>query len=314
MLVARVRHWFGVVVPPWRLTMTAVVLLVPVAVGLVAAYLISGTLAALALVFVFLSVVGAAMSLPTWPDYVLISLAAVAGCVGGVLAAGHTGWSVAAVSAAALLQYPLNRRTVAAASMLPVTVFVMTSASAGGPILAVALWAAVGGGLALLIFKLAKVHGSPKPVDRLTAVRHTLLLTACCAVLTWIALETRFVHGLWLILTLCLVFVPQPDLSRHRAVDRIIATISGGAASAVVLLTISNRGVVVALGLICIVLSVAWSLKQDVPYRNSVFWTTPGALLLAGAGSVASLVVDRVLVTIAVALLAGILAAKFLPA
>ncbi|MFI6321035.1 FUSC family protein [Nonomuraea sp. NPDC050556] len=313
MWVARVRHWFGVVVPPWRLTMTAVVLLIPVATGLVAAYLTSGTVAALALVFVFLSVVGAAMSLPVWPDYVLVSLTAVAGCVGGLLAAGHTGWSVTVVSLAALLQYFFNRRTVAAASMLPVTVFVLASAPAGQPVLPAALWAAAGAALALLIFKLAKVHGSPKPLDRVTALRHALLLTACCAVLTWIALETRFVHGLWLILTLCLVFVPHPDQSRRRAVDRIIATISGGAASAIVLLTIPNRGVVVALGLACIILSVAWSLKDDVPYRNSVFWTTPGALLLAGAGSVATLVMDRVLVTIAIALLAGLLAVRFLP-
>lgn len=303
---------FGALLPPWHAMATTAVLILPVVGATVGAYVASGKPAALAVVFGFATLVAAARSLPTWPDYLLAGAVVVAGAVGAVLAAGHTGRVVVAVSAAALLQYPLNRRTVGAAALFPLLVFAVAGvSSADQPVLGVALWSAVGAALPWAMLRMAKATAPPAPLGRVAALRHSLLLTACCAGLTWYALDTHFVHGLWLILTLCLVFRPVPGETRRRAAERVIGTVSGAVFSGL-LLAVASTAAALVLGVVCNVFSVAWSLKA-APYRNVAFWATPGALLIGGAGSAVDLALDRVAVTLAVAALAGVLATVFLP-
>ncbi|MGW0659885.1 FUSC family protein [Streptodolium elevatio] len=305
---------FGAVPPPWKQTKSVLVILAPILGAAAAVYAVAGTLPAVALLFAVIVSVTAVPALPLWPDCVVLAAATVAATVGGLLAAGHTGWSVAVVSAAGLCLYVANRRTAGAASYLPMAAFVQAGsggAASDKPLLAVGLAAAAGVAFAALMIKPAKLHLPRSPVDRRTALRHSLLMAACCAVATWVSFGFHLIHGMWVMLTLCVVFVPTPGQGPRKAVDRVVATVAGGVASFVLLVTVPKQ-VTLLVAVVCIVFSVAWSLKGLAVYRKTVFWTTPGALLMGGAATPGDLVLNRVVITIVVAAVAGTLASVFL--
>lgn len=303
------RSLVGAVVPAPLASLKAAVLLVPILAVAAVAVAVSGPPAGLAVFLQILLVLGAAITLPRWPDVTLIAAAGIAACVAGLLVAGHTGWTVAAVALAALAQYPANRRSAGSASVLPVIVFVF--ASMPNPAVTMSIiagWAAVGALAATALVAVLHAHVPAQPVERVAALRHCLLLAAGCVVLTWAALALHLLKGLWLVLTLCVVFVPVPGQSRLKALDRAVGTCAGGILAAVLLLIVSPQWAL-ALAVICAVFATTWMLQGN--YRGGVFWLTPAVLLSAGAGAATlgfELVLDRVVATAAVSLLAAAMA------
>ena len=120
--------------------------------------------------------------------------------------------------------------------------------------------------------------------------------------------------GAWLILTIFVVYKPDPDKTRARTRDRVIGTI-GGAIAAFIILEILEafdwqQGLVQLL-LALILLGVSMTYFVPGPYWKYVFFLTPGVVLLdsnavSDQTSVDFLRVGYTLLGVAIALATGL--------
>ena len=120
--------------------------------------------------------------------------------------------------------------------------------------------------------------------------------------------------GAWLILTIFVVYQPDPDRRRARTRDRVIGTVAGGVAAFIILEILEaldwQHGLV-QLFLALIFISVSMSYFVPGPYWKYVFFLTPGVVLLdsnavADQATVDLLRVAYTLLGVAIALISGL--------
>jgi Fusaric acid resistance protein-like len=225
----------------------------------------------------------------------------------GVVAAGHPVWAGLAVAGLTLLQWPAGPRVGGALAFLPI--IAALGASVGLPSAeSFAMWTAVGVALISLLAAASRLQAPVAAIPVHLARRHALVTAAATAAALYLCLENGVTHGYWLVVTLVLVLRPMPGETTAGARDRTLGTLAGAAVAIAAVITLPAALIVVFL-VACLVLTLAWAVAKDV--RRQTLYSTP-IVILAGSSGVAGtsvgVALERLLFTVAAALIAVVLA------
>lgn len=113
---------------------------------------------------------------------------------------------------------------------------------------------------------------------RSTAFRHSIRLAVGCLVGYLIALSLPNIgHSHWILITILVILKPDYSLTRQRNYQRIIGTLIGGLAGALILFFIPNEGVKLTFLIIFMILSFSFNRTR---YSVSVLFMTALVLIL----------------------------------
>jgi len=123
-------------------------------------------------------------------------------------------------------------------------------------------------------FKLLKENLSPKS----SIFRHSVRVALMCLIGFLVSkLFPVGYHSYWILLTILVLLKPAYSLTKQRNIERLIGTITGGIAGALILMFITDQTVLFVFLLIFMVASYSF---QRVNYIVSVLFMTPYILIL----------------------------------
>ncbi|MCU1481751.1 MAG: hypothetical protein JWQ19_2537 [Subtercola sp.] len=146
----------------------------------------------------------------------------------------------------------------------------------------------------------------PAPIDRQTALVYGVALAVVLGLATVAA--TIWAHGStagWALLTILVVARPGLTETRHRVLLRSAGTLAGGAGAALLALVVPVSVVLTIVGIVALGAAILLQLKKANYAVYSVALTAAIVLLNSGGGNVFAVDVQRVLFTIAGAVLAA---------
>lgn len=283
--------------PPRSLLVAAGLVVAPVVVACSVGGWLFGEVAVLGIALGVVAGVQSAIGAVGWPvRAAVLGLVAASGAA-GLLCAGRPALAAGAVSAAALVQAPLNARAGGVAVFLPALVALCSSIGLAVDAAAFAGWLVVGGLLVTGIAHALRVSVLLPPVPPRMAVRHAVVTAVAAGAAMYTTLTLGVGHGYWMVMTLALVLRPVRGETSVAARDRTLGTLAGVlVGTAIVIVLPLWVSLVVAAG--CALLTVAWALAGDV-LRQTLF-STPVIVLLGSSGLAAQgvgIALDRVLLT-----------------
>ena len=278
-------------------------LLVP----LVIAYLVAGATPALAVGLGYTGALAPALAVPARFALALTVPAAMTGAV----AASVNGQAFAAacfVALACLLIAPANALSNGLMAGLPTIASVLAANPMDSDPLEVAAWMLLGGVVVVgLLTRLRTPGGAPEGVDAWTAWVHAVAMAAMVGLIVAVLNVVDVPHGYWIAATMSVVLRPQRGETTAAARERVIGTILGAALGmAVALLVPGWLALALAGGMLVLVVANA-ALGRGA---QQVLYLTPLIILLGsgGGGGLVGAALDRVVMTVVGAALAGIVA------
>lgn len=281
--------------------LATVVLLSP----LVGAYLLAGIPAAVGMMMGYLT--GARPALTLRPGHALAL--AVPAAMTGAVAVALRGQPVAAacfVALCCLLVAPASMRADGLLAGVPSIAAVLVSVPGDFRPEVVAGWMLLGSGVMVLIG--TRIRGGDGTggggVSPERAWRHAAMTGVVVGLTVYAVAMLEWPHGYWLALTLTVVLRPFDDQTLERSRQRVLGTI-GGVVLAVVLAALLPLWAIGLAVAACLVFALAYIMLGD--YAKQVLFLTPSVVLL-GSASPGALATERVVYTVAGALLAGAIA------
>ncbi|MFZ0529840.1 MAG: FUSC family protein, partial [Propionicimonas sp.] len=142
-------------------------------------------------------------------------------------------------------------------------------------------------------------------IGQARAWRHAAVMALTVGPVVYLTQALGLPHGYWMALTLTVVLRPFDDQTWRKAWQRILGTLLGVVLSLLLAATLPLWAIVIALGA-TMVLTIAYSAQGD--YLRQVVFLNPAAVLLGSTASVGAAATERVIATVAGALLAGAVA------
>ncbi len=278
----------------------SVLLLIPLAGG----YLLAGVPAALGIGMGYVVLLRPALTLPARRVGLLVLAAGLVASV-AVALRGQPLAAAAFVALCCLAVAPVNRTGEGMLAGLPTAASVLVAVPGDFDPAAMAGWAVLGGGIAVLVA--ARVpKATPLPgLDRDRAQRHAVVMAAAAGLVTYLVLALHVPHGYWVALTLTVVLRPFDDQTRTKAWERLVGTF-GGIVLAVLLAALLPLWAIAVALTACLVLMTAYALRGD--YTRQVLFLTPSVVLLGTPGDLGLVAADRALATVTGAVLAALIA------
>jgi hypothetical protein len=295
------RAVLGMPTAVWRpAAIVAGALLVP----LVVAFLAAGSGAALAVALGFAAGLAPAQMLPTRFG---LALAIPAALTGAVATSVHGDAFAAACFAAlaCLLIAPANTHANGLLAGLPTAAAVLAAVPGAPTAPLTAGWMLLGGVSIVLVGGwLLRAPAPADPVDSWTAWVHAGVMAVSVGIVVGVLNVVDVPHGYWIAATLTIVLRPFRGETTATARERILGTVAGAVLALAIALLVPGWAAL-ALCLVMLVLVAANALLGRS--GRVVLFLTP-LLVLVGSGDTVGTALDRVLTTVAGALLAALLA------
>lgn len=265
----------------------------------------AGPAAAVALGMGFLVGTRPAISLTARHAIALALPAALAGAV-AVGLRGQPFVAACFVALCCLLIAPAGIHQAGLLAGMPTVAAVLVSVPGVYESVATAAWMIAG---SLLLVAISVVVKAPRSkaagVPPKRALRHAAVMAASVGVVVYFAQTYEFSHGYWVAVTLTVVLQPQYDLTRQKARQRVVGTVGGVVLALVSAEILPPWGVAVALA-VCLILMNCYAIVGD--YVRQVVFLTAAIVLLAPAGGIGVVAIERAVATLIGTLLAGVLA------
>lgn len=203
------------------------------------------------------------------------------------------------VAVAAVLGGAANLRSAGVMSLAPAMATIAGSARLGLTWPAAGGWVLAGGGYAVIVVALARVHVAPKPVDAATVRVHTAVLAVLCGTAAGLTVALGLPHGYWIVLTFVGVVRPSWHESARRLRERLAGTLLGALVPIPLAFALSPRALA-AVAMVSLFLFLSYLFAGEY-VREVVFLTTTTILIASGGLSSKAIKLDeyRVLWTLA---------------
>lgn len=297
--------------PSWRvprsvLTLSLLVtfaLLAPIAVGLA----VGGIAAALGLAMGYTASAIPAMKVPARHALLLALPAALT----GVVAVGVNGEALPAaafMALACLLVAPANVHDNGLLSGIPTVAAIFVVIPAAPAPAPVGGWMLVGSAIIVAVLTRLRQDAPRDEVPERAAWLQAAAMAAATALVVYLLTLHEVPHGYWIVMTLTILLRPYAHETTNKARQRVVGTIVG-AIGALVLAVLLPPAAAFGIATLLFVLLIAYTVTDN--YALAIACATPFIVLLGAGGgldSTVEVIVQRVLATIAGALIAGVIA------